>query len=95
MPEAKVDPRLGNKEMKASVEQMNAARIPVEFRDYCAHLLLPLNKCRRRHYYMPWHCEHERHSYEVCQYEDYAERAKEMENIRSEGAWKGDNSPRP
>lgn len=44
-------------------------------RDYCAHLLIPLNECRHRNYYLPWKCEHERHDYEVCEYKEYMRRS--------------------
>jgi hypothetical protein len=27
--------------------------------------------------YLPWHCEHERHSYEICLYKEY-ERRREI-----------------
>ena len=27
-------------------------------------LLIPLNKCRHKEYYLPWKCEDERHGYE-------------------------------
>lgn len=47
---------------------MDAARIPWAWRDYCAHLLIPLNKCRRLNAYLPWACHHEKHVYEKCQY---------------------------
>jgi hypothetical protein len=49
-------------------EEMDAARIPWAWRDYCAHLLIPLNKCRRQNAYVPWACHHEKHVYEKCQY---------------------------
>jgi hypothetical protein len=52
----------------ATHEEMKAARLPLSFRDYCSHLLIPLNKCRRETMYMPWKCSDERHSYEKCQY---------------------------
>lgn len=52
----------------ASHEEMKANRLPINFRDYCAHLLIPLNKCRRETGYLPWKCEDERHIYEKCQY---------------------------
>lgn len=52
----------------ASEEEMKAAKLPVSFRDYCAHLLIPLNKCRHETYYMPFKCTDERHEYERCQY---------------------------
>ena len=36
---------------------MSAARLPLAYRDSCAHLLIPLNKCRFDNYYLPWRCE--------------------------------------
>ena len=33
-------------EMKVTHEEMKAARVPLNFRDYCAHILIPLNECR-------------------------------------------------
>jgi len=41
----------------ASTEEMSAARLPLQYRDSCAHLLIPLNKCRVKEYYLPWRCE--------------------------------------
>ena len=55
-------------EMKVTKEQMHDAQIDLAFRDHCAHLLIPLNECRRDTMYLPWKCEHERHGYEKCQY---------------------------
>lgn len=63
--------------MVATPEEMAAARIPIAYRDACAHLLIPLNKCRRKTFYMPWECEHERHTYEKCQYLEYKKRSKD------------------
>jgi len=56
-----------------SHEEMKAARLPVAFRDYCAHLLIPLNKCRHEQLYMPFKCMDERHGYEKCQYIEYVQ----------------------
>lgn len=53
---------------------MDAARLPQEWRDYCAHLLVPLNECRREHAFMPWACSHERHVYEKCEYKEFKRR---------------------
>lgn len=36
---------------------MSAARLPLQYRDSCAHLLIPLNRCRQQEYYLPWKCE--------------------------------------
>lgn len=58
-------------EMKATQQGMVKSRIPLEYRDYCAHLLMPLNKCRGETFYLPWKCENERHEYEKCQYDEW------------------------
>ena len=36
--------------------EMNNAKLDLGYRDFCAHLLIPLNECRRASYYMPWSC---------------------------------------
>ncbi len=56
------------REMKVTGEEMKAARLDIAFRDYCAHLLIPLNQCRRATFWAPWKCTDERHEYERCQY---------------------------
>jgi hypothetical protein len=48
----------------ATHEEMREARLPISFRDGCAGLLIPLNKCRQANIYMPFRCGHERHEYE-------------------------------
>ena len=55
-------------EMIATEQEMKDARLDIMFRDYCAHLLIPLNKCRHDTWYAPWKCGDERHTYEKCQY---------------------------
>ncbi|KAI5779260.1 NADH-ubiquinone oxidoreductase B18 subunit-domain-containing protein [Geopyxis carbonaria] len=63
--------------------EMSAARLPLAYRDTCAHLLVPLNKCRYDTFYMPWKCEDERHSYEKCQYVEFKKRVAKMEELRA------------
>ncbi|OWP01331.1 hypothetical protein B2J93_7315 [Marssonina coronariae] len=41
----------------ATREQMSEARLPIQYRDGCAGLLIPLNRCRYEEYYLPWKCE--------------------------------------
>jgi len=36
---------------------MRDAKVPLAYRDSCAHLLIPLNRCRYETYYLPWKCE--------------------------------------
>lgn len=57
----------------ASAEEMKAAKLPVSYRDYCGHLLIPLNKCRQETFYMPFKCMDERHEYEKCQWVEYVD----------------------
>ena len=51
--------------------QMEAANIPHYARDRCAHLLIPLNHCRYKNFYLPWKCDIEKTAYEYCQYKEY------------------------
>ncbi|CAI8601791.1 unnamed protein product [Vicia faba] len=71
-----------SKKMIATQEEMVEARVPLAYRDQCAHLLIPLNKCRQSEFYLPWKCENERHSYEKCEYELVMERMLQMQKIR-------------
>ncbi|KAF9518399.1 hypothetical protein BS47DRAFT_1313296 [Hydnum rufescens UP504] len=64
--------------LSASQDQAKSTRLPLGYRDHCSALLIPLNQCRRANNYVPWECEHERHGYEKCQYDDYMRRMKQM-----------------
>ena len=52
-------------------DELLAAKIPNCLWDNCVSLLIPLNKCRKENYYLPWTCNEEKHTYEKCQYERY------------------------
>ncbi|RKF64648.1 NADH dehydrogenase 1 beta subcomplex subunit 7 [Erysiphe neolycopersici] len=67
----------------ATREEMSEARLPLAYRDSCAGLLIPLNRCRVREYYLPWKCENERHSYEKCQYDEFLQRVAKMDELRA------------
>jgi len=58
-------------EMEMTREEMVKAKIAPGLRDNCAHLVVPLNRCRRETFYAPWKCNDERHGYEKCLYEEY------------------------
>ncbi|BFZ54938.1 hypothetical protein PYCC9005_001975 [Savitreella phatthalungensis] len=70
----------------ATAAEMEAARLPLGWRDNCAGLLIPLNRCRNENFYMPFRCVDERHSYEKCQYDDFKRRVKEFEKQQQEQA---------
>lgn len=81
------DPNLGFGERKervmlASQEQMNQAMLPVEQRDYCAHHLIKLMKCKRDNFPNFLACKHERHDWDYCEHLDYVMRMKEYERER-------------
>lgn len=56
--------------MKVTAKEMADAKIPLSARDYCAHLLIPLLKCRKDTYFAPWKCKHEKHAWDRCQYDE-------------------------
>ena len=58
--------------MQVSDEELAVNQIPLHARDGCAHLLIPLNRCRRENYYNRLKCHDERHSYEACLYKEYS-----------------------
>ncbi|KAK7161112.1 hypothetical protein R3I94_003943 [Phoxinus phoxinus] len=81
------DPNLGFGERKervmvATQEQMNQAMLPVEQRDYCAHHLIKLMKCKRDNFPNFLACKHERHDWDYCEHVDYVMRMKEYERER-------------
>jgi hypothetical protein len=65
------------------LEAMKAAQIPIAYRDTCAHLLIPLNKCRQETFSNPNKCTHERHIYEECQYYAYLQRVEAKKKLNS------------
>ncbi|EKX35115.1 hypothetical protein GUITHDRAFT_97918 [Guillardia theta CCMP2712] len=54
-------------------------KIDPAYRDYCSHLLIPLNKCRYANYFLPWKCTEERHAYEKCQFQEFEYRVKKLQ----------------
>lgn len=56
--------------MKMSEEDMIAAKIPREKRDFCAHKLMELHDCKRIHYPFMLKCAHKKHEYNECQFEE-------------------------
>jgi len=74
----------GNGEMVATQKELADNQVPLVYRDHCAHMLIPLNKCRTRTYYLPWKCEHERHAYEKCQYDEYMKCVDRMTEQRKQ-----------
>ncbi|KAK8379605.1 hypothetical protein O3P69_019511 [Scylla paramamosain] len=74
----------GRKErvMLVTQEEMESVGLPVDKRDYCAHLAVKHRACREKVWPWAFKCGHERHEYLQCQHEDYVLRMKEYERER-------------
>lgn len=57
-------------EMVATQEQMNLAMLPLGQRDYCAHHLIKLMKCKRDNWPNFLACKHERHDWDYCEHQE-------------------------
>ncbi|EIM23014.1 hypothetical protein E3Q22_00606 [Wallemia mellicola] len=68
----------------ASKEECMKNRVPLNWRDQCSGLLIPLNVCRHKNLYAPWACTDERHGYEKCQYDDMMRRMKVLSQQKSQ-----------
>mmetsp|Transcript_7604 Transcript_7604/g.13422 ORF Transcript_7604/g.13422 Transcript_7604/m.13422 type:complete len:119 (+) Transcript_7604:156-512(+) len=68
--------------MKVTHEQMKREGVPLAYRDNCAHLLIPLNRCRYDNYHLPWKCFEEKGEYLKCQHHEYERRVREAARIR-------------
>ncbi|KAG1694106.1 NADH dehydrogenase [ubiquinone] 1 beta subcomplex subunit 7 [Nymphon striatum] len=70
------------RKMIATNEEMVKAKLPIDKRDYCAHLLIKYHACFYDKF--PWvhQCSHEKHDYIHCEYDDYVSRMKEYERER-------------
>ena len=56
--------------MKMTQEELANEKVPLHLRDYCAHHFVTLTKCRKDHYYLPWHCHKEKHAWEECEFQE-------------------------
>ncbi|KAK9458273.1 NADH-ubiquinone oxidoreductase B18 subunit-domain-containing protein [Dipodascopsis uninucleata] len=70
----------------ATAEEMKEAKIPLGYRDRCAGLLIPLNKCRQETMYLPWKCNDLRHAYEKCEYMEFQARVNALKKQKEAAA---------
>lgn len=70
------------REMVATQQEMNDARLVLQQRDYCAHYLIRLLKCKRDSFPNFLACKHEQHDWDYCEHLDYVMRMKEYERER-------------
>ncbi|XP_054551977.1 N-alpha-acetyltransferase 20 isoform X4 [Talpa occidentalis] len=61
---------------------MNDAQLVLQQRDYCAHYLILLLKCKRDSFPNFLACKHEQHDWDYCEHLDYVKRMKEFEQER-------------
>ena len=57
--------------MIATVEEMDAAQVPLRHRGYCAHLYIDWRKCMQHHYWMPSKCKGLESRYDHCEHDEY------------------------
>lgn len=50
--------------------EMEALRVDLDKRDFCAHLLIPFMACRLENYPFVYRCHHEKHAYTACELEE-------------------------
>eukprot|EP00954_Amorphochlora_amoebiformis_P026321 1378587-Amorphochlora_amoeboformis.AAC.1 len=63
---------------------MEDHKLPWQYRDACADILIPLNVCRRALQYRPWRCVDLRHAYESCQFDRYNKRVEAHQKAKLE-----------
>lgn len=56
--------------MIATQAEMESAKVPLDARDFCAHMLLNLRGCIRENFPFNSNCHHEREEYYECQYHE-------------------------
>ncbi|XP_003915099.2 NADH dehydrogenase [ubiquinone] 1 beta subcomplex subunit 7 [Papio anubis] len=75
-------PERKEREMVATQQEMMDAQLSLQLRDYCAHYLIQLLKCRRDRFPNFLACKQEQHDWHYCEHRDYVMRMKEFERER-------------
>ena len=68
------------------LELLKKEHVPLPFRDNCAHLVVPLNHCRRETFFNPDACTHQRHIYEECEYIAWQKRVEAKKALRKKSS---------
>lgn len=55
-----------DRELKAHTAWLKREGVKPEWRDFCSHLLMPWNRCRRAESFKSWKCHTEKHAWEEC-----------------------------
>lgn len=56
--------------MIATLAEMESAKVPLDARDFCAHMLINLRSCIRDNFPFNYNCHHVREEYYECQYHE-------------------------
>ncbi|GBG34761.1 NADH dehydrogenase ubiquinone 1 beta subcomplex subunit 7 [Hondaea fermentalgiana] len=67
---------MSTRELPVDREELRRYQISLANRDFCSHLLIPLEKCRRETAFSMSKCHHQLHAYEQCQYDEYQKSVK-------------------
>jgi len=82
------DPLLGFDDRKpkdpplTTAVEMENARVPLEFRDYCVDNYIRWVKCKRDYFPTTWKCAEAQHNWNHCIYEEKMDRYREYERER-------------
>jgi NADH dehydrogenase (ubiquinone) 1 beta subcomplex subunit 7 len=71
----------GGKPRMSRVEARDAGISP-HLRDWCAHLIPKLQKCRQANNWLAWKCEPEKLRYERCAHQLHSDREYALEQLR-------------
>ena len=69
---------------KYTMEDLERLEIPLYNRDSCVHFLVPYYECRKKTYFMPWHCKEEYEALNHCQLMDHYDRVRQKRKLDKE-----------
>ncbi|CAG9467095.1 unnamed protein product [Pedinophyceae sp. YPF-701] len=72
-------------QLPMSEDEMARENIPRAYRDACAHILVPLNKCRDKHGHSLWSCKRLRHDYYLCQHKEVIRKMAIRNEMQKQG----------
>ncbi|XP_065185671.1 uncharacterized protein LOC135816200 [Sycon ciliatum] len=73
-----------HRKMYVSQDEMARWRVPIAFRDFCAHKYIEYMKCVKDTYHCPWKCWDVHHEMEHCMTQENAERIVAARKFRGE-----------
>ncbi|CAH0380570.1 unnamed protein product [Bemisia tabaci] len=82
------DPTFGFKEprqpkvMHTTLAEMESAKVPPDYRNYCAHTYIDFQVCRSKNFPLLRRCADQYHAYQQCLYDETIDQYKDYERER-------------